>query len=287
MLENLEIGQSAAKRRTGERSTTSSNTYTQVSGNGRLTELHGTFVRRYGLIYMETYSSGVSMNYRKVYDQIISRASSRSLEGYAENHHIVPRCIGGSDDDTNMVRLTAREHFVSHWLLYKIHKTSSLAYAWNAMCLNGSGQERYNSKSFEYARIAAGKAQSLRISGSGHHLYGKHHSSETRAKISEANRGLVKHSEEAKELRRQWVLEGKTGMLGMKHTEESKKKISDARRGKFGVPVIKTDLSGKTTLYSTAGIAMTEGYDSSSIIKCCKGKAKTHKKCTWRYAEQA
>lgn len=37
-----------------------------------------------------------------------------------ETHHIVPKCMGGSNDKENLVNLTAREHFVAHKLLYKI-----------------------------------------------------------------------------------------------------------------------------------------------------------------------
>ena len=52
------------------------------------------------------------MNYEKIYNNIISKAQSRQkLDGYIERHHIIPRSFGGSDDDSNIVALTAREHF--------------------------------------------------------------------------------------------------------------------------------------------------------------------------------
>ena len=41
-------------------------------------------------------------------------------EGYSERHHIVPRKLGGSNDKQNLVRLSAREHFVCHRLLTKM-----------------------------------------------------------------------------------------------------------------------------------------------------------------------
>ena len=52
------------------------------------------------------------MNYQKIYNQIIERAKNRQLEGYKEKHHIIPRCLNGNNDKENLVKLTAREHFL-------------------------------------------------------------------------------------------------------------------------------------------------------------------------------
>jgi hypothetical protein len=43
----------------------------------------------------------------------------RAVDGYCERHHILPRSMGGSDDQANIVKLTYREHFLAHWLLTK------------------------------------------------------------------------------------------------------------------------------------------------------------------------
>ena len=59
------------------------------------------------------------MNYQKIHDAIIERAKTRKLEGYKERHHIIPRCLGGTDDNENLVDLTAREHFIIHLLYNK------------------------------------------------------------------------------------------------------------------------------------------------------------------------
>jgi hypothetical protein len=61
------------------------------------------------------------MNYQKIYNQIIERAKIRQLEGYKEKHHIIPKCLGGNDDKSNIVELTAREHFLCHLLLVEIY----------------------------------------------------------------------------------------------------------------------------------------------------------------------
>ena len=70
------------------------------------------------------------MDYTKTYNQIIERAQNRKLDGYTEKHHIVPKCIGGLDVKENIVKLTAREHFLCHMLLCEIYpKENKLKHA--------------------------------------------------------------------------------------------------------------------------------------------------------------
>lgn len=65
------------------------------------------------------------MNYKKIYENLISKAKSRILDGeYTEKHHIIPLCIGGLDNSENLAVLTAREHYVAHKLLVKIYPNS-------------------------------------------------------------------------------------------------------------------------------------------------------------------
>lgn len=62
------------------------------------------------------------MNYRKIYNNIINNAKDRNINNqYYEIHHIIPKCIGGEDDNENLVQLTLREHFICHELLVKIY----------------------------------------------------------------------------------------------------------------------------------------------------------------------
>src|SRR4030067_435222 len=60
--------------------------------------------------------------YEKWYFSIIRRASNRTLEGYGEKHHILPRCfdMGGEKGKLNIVKLTAKEHYICHQLLVKM-----------------------------------------------------------------------------------------------------------------------------------------------------------------------
>jgi hypothetical protein len=59
------------------------------------------------------------------YNNITENAKSRIIDGYTERHHILPRSLGGTNDKDNLVDLTAREHFICHWLLTKMHSGES------------------------------------------------------------------------------------------------------------------------------------------------------------------
>lgn len=68
------------------------------------------------------------MNYCKIYDSIIengiqnfrTRFDPFTGKRLLEKHHIIPKCLGGSDGDDNIVYLTPKEHFTAHLCLIKM-----------------------------------------------------------------------------------------------------------------------------------------------------------------------
>jgi hypothetical protein len=83
------------------------------------------------------------MDYNKIHNNIIDRAKNRKLEGYVEKHHIIPKCMNGSNEPNNLVILTAREHFLIHWLLHEIYPNNTdLKYAFWSMCRSSDNQTR-------------------------------------------------------------------------------------------------------------------------------------------------
>ena len=73
------------------------------------------------------------MNYARIYQSIISSAKDRANIGYVEKHHIIPKAEGGTNEANNLVNLTGREHFLAHWLLFKIYKSPAMARAFRLM----------------------------------------------------------------------------------------------------------------------------------------------------------
>lgn len=89
-------------------------------------------------------------NYFEEYTNLIKRAKSlnRSKKdgSYYERHHIVPKCLGGSNDSKNLVFLTFREHVLAHLLLHKMYPNEEkLLYAFNRI----TGSYLYKNQSIE------------------------------------------------------------------------------------------------------------------------------------------
>ena len=104
--------------------------------------------------------------YSKTYFSITSNAKQRITEGYTELHHIIPQSMGGSNDKENLVELTAREHFICHWLLVKMTEgddRSKMLYALKGMKAENKHQQRYHTK------ITARVYETYRIEHSSNH----------------------------------------------------------------------------------------------------------------------
>ena len=186
------------------------------------------------------------MNYLRIYDALISRAKDRELSGYSERHHIIPRCMGGTDDAANIVRLTAEEHFVAHELLVKAYPhVRGLVYAMLAMTMNKC-DTRPTNKAFGWIRRAIAKA----ISDS---KTGIPRDDETKAKISASKvgraptatalknqragiassfKGKPKSPEHIAALKIARNLRTDKPMQGRTHSEETKQKMREKATGR-------------------------------------------------------
>lgn len=103
------------------------------------------------------------MNYHKIYESLIKRGRSRNLECYTESHHIVPRCMGGSDDKENLVNLTPEEHYLAHQLLVKMYPNNhALIKAASMMIPN-----RPSNKMYGWLKRKFSEVQSISQSGQG------------------------------------------------------------------------------------------------------------------------
>ncbi len=137
------------------------------------------------------------MDYQKIYNSLVEKRKIELFEGYGENHHIIPRCIGGLDEAENLVRLTAKEHLIAHLLLVKIYPNNKgLIYAANMM----SNFKKYNSKNYQWLKEKFNKENSN-----------------------------FKHSDETKQWLRDWWKERKDN--GYTQTEEHRRKNSEANKG--------------------------------------------------------
>ena len=145
------------------------------------------------------------MNYQRIYDSLIQRAKTREPTlSPVEHHHIIPRCLGGSDAQENIAILTTEEHYIAHQLLCKIYpdnrglhaaaflmcsagnsnlqRSGNKAYGWlkKRMQELTSGENHYfnrcpeaRAKNLEYMRSDRNPQRVNPRSGSNHHFFGK------------------------------------------------------------------------------------------------------------------
>lgn len=123
----------------------------------------------------------IGMNYLKHYNLLIETRKKlnrqKSKGDFLEKHHIIPKSMGGTDEDSNLVLLTGREHFLAHWLLWRHYRDRKTAAMFNAMNRTGRGQKRItSSRGYEEAKKAGSFAQK-----------GRKLSEEVRAKIKKNN----------------------------------------------------------------------------------------------------
>jgi len=166
------------------------------------------------------------MNYRKVYDVLMARAIGRQLDEYSEQHHIVPRCMGGGNG-ANVVRLTYREHFLAHWLLTKFTTGShqiKMRHALNRMTHRWDEKIIISGWQYRIARMAQRKA----VTGSKINL-GRIHSAETRAKMSAAIKMRWENSPE-------YRAKVSAFHKGKPKSDEHRARISASNKGKIFSP---------------------------------------------------
>ena len=142
-----------------------------------------------------------------------------------EYHHIVPKCLGGSNKKDNTVYLTDREHYICHRLLVKITSGVAQQKMWLAVdCFTKSIQDRpgvrVNSRVVAEARAQSRIYLSSIRKGNATRPAGTYmHSTETRQKQSDSAKGIVKRP------------------AGYSHNTATKELMSQNRKGKnLGVP---------------------------------------------------
>ena len=109
------------------------------------------------------------MDYKAIYYKIIEKAKKETengnrFVGYFEKHHIQPKSLGGTNDKENLVKLTAREHFICHWLLVKMYdkgtneRNKMLCALWRMRSNPFQNNIRYtNARTYEKLKIEYSK----------------------------------------------------------------------------------------------------------------------------------
>ena len=210
-------------------------------------------------------------------------------EEYHERHHIIPRCLDGTNDEGNLIDLYAREHFIAHKLLAQENPDNDgLVYAWSCMAfVKGKNQKRYEltPEEYEEVRRAISKIMSERII-----------SEETLENMRKAARERSNNpifiERQSKAQKKRLSVPEHNPMFGRHHTEESRKKIGDASRNR----ATNTDWCKKVSeavkgekhanlhpvycpeldeyFWGATEVENKYGILATNVLRCCKGGRK-------------
>lgn len=214
-----------------------------------------------------------SLTYQAFIDNILqTRGRFACGNEYHERHHIVPKCLGGTNEENNLIDLFAREHFEAHRLLaLENPENNGLQYAWWNMCqIQGNdGQDRYipTAEEFEQARKICSKLSSERNLGENHPMFGLHHTEQTKEKMSKAHKGQMTGE--------------KNPMFGKHHDKEWKdrnSKMMKERHRNTPHPMGKKVICDGVMFQNIAECAKVYGQDRTTMSRWLRGKYKMPQK---------
>lgn len=164
--------------------------------------------------------------YTTWYYQIIDNRIKNPLEDiYTERHHIIPKSLGGNNKE-NLVDLSAREHFLVHWLLTKMSNNTNviikMSRALAFMMVESDKSEAHKWSKWQY-EIASNKKREALLEARKNGWCprrGKKHSLEAKQKMREAKLGVKRDPDKIKYLKER------------KHSKETKSKISEGLKGR-------------------------------------------------------
>lgn len=239
---------------------------------------------------------------------------------YCERHHIIPRCMDGSNEEDNLIDLYASEHFIAHKLLAQENPDNAkLVYAWSCMAFTKTKeQKRYELTPMEYeeakkalSKIMTGKSMSdeakaklskktkERLQDKANHpmygvhrygednpFYGRRHTEESKKKMSESTVGLYAGENNP--------------MYGKQHTEETRNKMSqnhaDFSHEKHPRSIAVYCVELNEIFWGAKDAQNKYGISYKTISACCRHKKgylsagkcqKTGVKLHWLYANEA
>lgn len=202
------------------------------------------------------------MNYLRLHDSIIDNAKKLNRNkqtGIYELHHIQMRSVGGTDEIDNLVLLTPREHFIVHYLLWKMnpsdrryrdpifmfkHKGAKNSRLYEAARLDHIKQMKFNNPS---SRLSESSKASKKEKLKNHIKTPEHRSNISKSKIGKATRtGAVLSSESKKKIAlsvKEWYFN-----VGVSDETREKMRISSTGRKHSAETINKCKESAKARI---------------------------------------
>lgn len=210
--------------------------------------------------YMSYVKSQVKLGLRPSTKQEMYNKRRKEEYCYYEFHHIKLKSLGGDDSKENVIPLSAREHYLAHYLLWKFNpcKQTTLAFKWLNEYNNETKKEYIrNSKIYEKIKIEYSKYLSLKFKNiSYEERYGNkykqviEHQKEGQKRYYKNNPDAGKRQndwcrgkniiemygkEKAEKIREKLI----NSHLGKVQSDETKKKRSESIKKAYNNPLIK------------------------------------------------
>ena len=81
---------------------------------------------------LEKLKEEATIKSEKAYELFIDQCRKKqySDDTFLQNHHIIPKHMGGTNDLSNLILISTRDHAIAHWLLWKLNdsKYDEIAY---------------------------------------------------------------------------------------------------------------------------------------------------------------
>lgn len=161
----------------------------------------------------------VNHHYYSRYKKFIESLKEQSVDGYCELHHIVPRSLGGSNNKDNLIALTARQHYVAHWILAKACGGSATRAFY--MMSNFGKYGTVNSTTYGKARQEYSRLVSEQLK-----------KKPNIPKFTPEHREKLRQAKLGKKLTEEHKENVGRAQLGRKLSEETKRKISETKKAK-------------------------------------------------------
>lgn len=118
------------------------------------------------------------------YQEFIEECKQKTYNELTECHHIIPRCMGGTEAEENQVKLSLGDHWEAHRLLAEENPDDKkLVYIFTRM----GTKESFIQKEINFLTKCA-----YRNKGKNHPNYGRHLSESCKANLSKSMTGKAK-----------------------------------------------------------------------------------------------
>jgi hypothetical protein len=207
--------------------------------------------------------------YTTWYLSIITQAKLKvnlRVTGYYEKHHIIPRCLDGGGGE-NIIKLSAREHFICHRLLTKMFIEKSVLMkmhcAMHYLMRNRNDNLKITSKTFAVVRENFSKAMSQIMKGK------RRIQSDEEKRLRSINQLGRYVSEETK----QKISSAHLGKTHQPHSRETRAKISAVNIGKKASP--------EMIAHNSAAIKLKFATDDSYRARVSQGVSRANTGKVW------